>query len=73
MFCKICGKAIEDNSKFCKYCGANLIDEVKSKQTTNSRSKEITVKLTGEVNQSMSSNLMTRLLRACLKTNVNEK
>ena len=62
MFCKICGKAIEGNSKFCKYCGANLIDEVKSNQTTNSRSKEITVKLTGEVDQSVSSNLMTRLL-----------
>lgn len=64
MFCKICGKAIEDNSYFCKYCGANLIDEMEGIKTPNERPKEapITVKLTGEVNQSVSSNLMTRLL-----------
>lgn len=26
MFCKNCGKIIDDDSKFCKYCGANLIN-----------------------------------------------
>ena len=24
MFCKNCGKQINDNSKFCKYCGCNV-------------------------------------------------
>ena len=24
MFCKNCGKEIDDGSKFCQYCGANL-------------------------------------------------
>lgn len=69
MFCKICGKAIEDNSKFCKYCGANLIDEIEGNQTPNQKPKEATVsvKLTGEVNQSVSSNLMTRLLNIVQK------
>jgi RNA polymerase subunit RPABC4/transcription elongation factor Spt4 len=23
MFCKSCGKEIEDNSNYCNYCGAN--------------------------------------------------
>ena len=36
MFCIFCGKEIEDNSKFCAYCGG-VIDETKvieeSKQT----------------------------------------
>jgi hypothetical protein len=27
MFCKKCGKQIEDNSKFCDYCGASTADE----------------------------------------------
>lgn len=28
MFCKNCGKAIEQDSKFCPNCGTNLIDEL---------------------------------------------
>ncbi len=28
MFCKKCGKEIDDNSKFCPNCGANLQDEI---------------------------------------------
>jgi hypothetical protein len=27
MYCKKCGKQIEDNSKFCDYCGASTADE----------------------------------------------
>lgn len=29
MFCKYCGKKIENYSEFCKYCGKELSDEVK--------------------------------------------
>lgn len=29
MFCKYCGKEIENHSKFCKYCGKELSDEAK--------------------------------------------
>ena len=27
MFCKNCGKQIDDSSRFCKYCGSNVLDE----------------------------------------------
>ena len=29
MFCKHCGKEIDDNSEFCKYCGKQLVDKQK--------------------------------------------
>ena len=29
MYCKFCGKEIEDNSKFCPECGKNLNDDIK--------------------------------------------
>jgi len=32
MYCKYCGKQIEDGSNFCKYCGASLTDDIQGKQ-----------------------------------------
>ena len=32
MYCKHCGKEIEDNSLFCKYCGGNLGENVTVKE-----------------------------------------
>lgn len=29
MYCKHCGKQIEDNSQFCKFCGKKLVDTKK--------------------------------------------
>ena len=29
MFCKHCGREIDDNSEFCKYCGKQLVDKKK--------------------------------------------
>lgn len=32
MFCKYCGKEVEDGTKFCPSCGANLLEEEKPAQ-----------------------------------------
>ena len=29
MYCKHCGREIDDNSEFCKYCGKQLVDKKK--------------------------------------------
>lgn len=29
MYCKYCGKEIDDNSSYCKYCGKQLVDKKK--------------------------------------------
>ena len=36
MYCKYCGNEIEDNSKFCKNCGKNLIED-KPKENTEQK------------------------------------
>ena len=28
MYCRYCGKLVEDDSAFCKYCGNNLVSEI---------------------------------------------
>jgi len=35
MFCKYCGKEIEDNSAFCKYCGKSLTDDSGNENRSN--------------------------------------
>lgn len=35
MYCKRCGKQIEENSIFCKYCGRNLLDSLQDNQDDN--------------------------------------
>lgn len=35
MYCKRCGKQIEENSIFCKYCGRNLLDNLQDNQDDN--------------------------------------
>ena len=32
MYCKICGKLIEDDSVYCKYCGNNVVPEIRLTQ-----------------------------------------
>ena len=33
MYCRYCGKLVEDDSAFCKYCGNNLVSEIIVKKT----------------------------------------
>ena len=35
MYCKHCGKEITDDSKFCRYCGTNLVDVGLSEGSSN--------------------------------------
>lgn len=42
MFCKFCGKQIEDNSKFCPECGKNLISGTNNHQTQDSNNFDYT-------------------------------
>lgn len=35
MFCKRCGKEIEDSSKFCKYCGGSITEEAILQNSTS--------------------------------------
>ena len=30
MYCKYCGKKIDDDSQYCRYCGTNLVEEEKN-------------------------------------------
>lgn len=32
MYCKVCGKKIEDNSKFCQFCGAEMSNTSKDEK-----------------------------------------
>lgn len=38
MFCKKCGKEIEDNSVFCNYCGYSQISEIKTENKSETTS-----------------------------------
>ena len=38
MYCKNCGKQIEDSSKFCEFCGASLTDDRQQIQPTEVQS-----------------------------------
>ena len=44
MFCRRCGKEVLDDSKFCKYCGAKVSNEIKDEsiQSTNASSSTMT-------------------------------
>ena len=35
MYCKHCGKVIADDSKFCRYCGTNLVDVSLAEESSN--------------------------------------
>ena len=40
MYCKHCGKEISDDSKFCRYCGGNLVEEQVEEGTIVSKTNE---------------------------------
>lgn len=40
LYCKHCGKEIEDTDKFCKYCGGNLSDESNTNIEENNNSNQ---------------------------------
>jgi len=44
MFCKECGKEIDENSKFCSICGAKLPEKAKTKRVVTEQPKEERVK-----------------------------
>lgn len=50
MFCRNCGKVIDDNSRFCSYCGTNLFRDstVESVNNTNSEPDTIEVRNMGK-------------------------
>lgn len=39
MFCKNCGKEIDDNSKFCQYCGAKIVEPNSKKEFVEALNK----------------------------------
>jgi hypothetical protein len=40
MFCKACGKKVDDDSKYCIYCGAKLLSNDEPKTGNNEKIKE---------------------------------
>ena len=42
MYCKKCGKKIEENSKFCTHCGKNILETKESKTTIETVEKNTT-------------------------------
>lgn len=40
MYCKYCGKEIDDNSKFCNLCGKSLVDQVEASVTVPTANNE---------------------------------
>lgn len=38
MYCRFCGKKIEDDSRFCKYCGKNLKTKSKASNSSSTHS-----------------------------------
>ncbi len=59
MFCKYCGKKIEDNTKFCPYCGVGLStsDTDNFKETSADSSKEIETNMDDAENEQVQSNI----------------
>lgn len=41
MFCRYCGKELEDDSRFCSKCGKQLVEEINVVTNNNSNSKKI--------------------------------
>lgn len=50
MFCKNCGKEIDDDSKFCKFCGTDLYTEKQTIQIFNKVSSILTKVNMGKIN-----------------------
>lgn len=44
MYCKHCGKQIDDNSKFCNLCGKSLVEQIEDSVTTAKNNSEISAK-----------------------------
>ena len=65
MYCKNCGKIIDNGSRYCKFCGIDLSEQEKE---PDSKDREYTVnlKLEGEINHSLETNnlsFLTNLIR----------
>ena len=65
MFCKFCGKEIEDNDRFCPKCGAKLSIETETENILNNEEKKTVKKISDK-----SLNIIQKVILGCLITGI---
>lgn len=69
MYCKNCGKEIDDSSRYCKFCGTDLSEnEISRNPDKNGSGYRTNVQLDGKINHSLDPNQVTSI-KAFLQSN----
>ena len=62
MYCKNCGKEIDDSSRYCKFCGTDLSEnEISRNPDKNGSGYRTNVQLDGKINYSLDPNQVTSI------------